>query len=90
MAGPCESGDVLGIAAGDITIVGKDLGDAARALATSLLSSGGELVTLVFGDDAPPELREGFPRWIESTYPVVDVVTYDGGQPLWPLIMGVE
>ena len=90
MAGPCESGDVLGIAAGDITIVGKDLGDAARALATSLLSSGGELVTLVFGDDAPPELCEGFPRWIESTYPVVDVVTYDGGQPLWPLIMGVE
>ena len=72
------------------TIVGKDLGDAARALATSLLSSGGELVTLVFGDDAPPELCEGFPRWIESTYPVVDVVTYDGGQPLWPLIMGVE
>jgi len=90
MAGPCEPGDVLGIAAGDIAIVGQDLSDVARELATNLLSSGGELVTLVFGEDAPPGLRESFPRWLETTNPVVDVVTCDGGQPLWPLIMGVE
>jgi hypothetical protein len=70
--------------------VGQDLSDVARELATNLLSSGGELVTLVFGEDAPPGLRESFPRWLETTNPVVDVVTCDGGQPLWPLIMGVE
>jgi len=29
-------------------------------------------------------------EWIERTYPLVDVVSHDGGQPLWPLILGVE
>jgi dihydroxyacetone kinase-like predicted kinase len=90
MAGPCEPGDVLGVTAGDIAVVGRDLEEVARSLATSLLTAGGELVTLVMGADAPATLRENFPRWLESAHPLVEVTTYDGGQPLWPLIMGVE
>jgi dihydroxyacetone kinase-like predicted kinase len=90
MAGPCIPGDVLGIAAGDIAVVGNDVQAVARALVTKALSAGGELVTVVFGSDVTDEVRESLPRWIETTHPLVDVVTYDGGQPLWPLILGVE
>jgi DAK2 domain fusion protein YloV len=90
MAGPCEPGDVLGIASGDIATVGDDVQEVARGLVSKALAAGGELVTIVFGSDMTDDVRESFPRWIESRYPLVDVVVYDGGQPLWPMILGVE
>jgi len=90
MAGPCEAGDVLGIASGDIAVVGSDVQEVARSLVTNALTAGGELVTIVFGSEVTDEVRQSLPRWIETEYPLVDVMTYDGGQPLWPLILGVE
>ena len=90
MAGPCEPGDVLGIASGDIAVVGQDVAEVARVLVSKALSAGGELVTIVFGSDVSTDVRATLPRWIETAYPLVDVVVYDGGQPLWPLILGVE
>jgi len=30
------------------------------------------------------------PAWLEETFPLTDTVVYEGGQPLWPIIMGVE
>jgi hypothetical protein len=29
-------------------------------------------------------------EWIERTFPLVEIVALDGGQPLWPVIVGVE
>ena len=88
--GPCEPGDVLGLVDGDIVAVGGDLDEVARDLLARMLAVGGELVTLVPGADATDALRGEMVEWIERTYPLVDVVSHDGGQPLWPLILGVE
>jgi DAK2 domain fusion protein YloV len=90
MAGPCHPGDVLGIVAGDIAVVGEDVEAVARVLLDKALAAGGELVTVVFGSDASDEVRDSFPRWIETAHPLVDVVVHEGGQPLWPMILGVE
>jgi DAK2 domain fusion protein YloV len=88
--GPCEPGDVLGLVDGDIVAVGDDLATVARDLLARMLAVGGELVTLVPGIEATSDLREDLVEWVERTYPLVEVVAYDGGQPLWPLILGVE
>jgi len=88
--GPCEEGDVLGLVDGDIAMVAADLATVAREILTGMLAVGGELVTLVMGADASADLRDDLPAWLEDTYPLIDVVVYDGGQPLWPIIMGVE
>ena len=88
--GPCAEGDVLGLVDGDIVMVGSDLGTVARDLLNGMLAVGGELVTLVIGSDADADLRIGLPEWIAERHPLTEVVVHDGGQPLWPVIMGVE
>ena len=88
--GPCDVGDILGLVGGDIVIVGSDMGIVTRELLAGMLAVGGELVTLVLGEDADDDLRIGVPDWIAERYPLVDVGVHDGGQPLWPMIMGVE
>ena len=89
-AGPCREGDVLGLVDGDIVIVGSDVATTARDILSGLLAVGGELVTLVIGADAGSDLRDELPDWLAQHHPLTEVVVHDGGQPLWPIIMGVE
>ncbi len=88
--GPCEAGDVLGLVDGDIVMVGSGLAEVARELLTGMLAVGGELVTLVMGADAEVDLRDDLPEWLAQAFPLTETVVYEGGQPLWPMIMGVE
>jgi dihydroxyacetone kinase-like predicted kinase len=88
--GPCEVGDVLGLVDGDIVIVGADLLSVVQGILTGMLAVGGELVTIVLGAEAGPDLREGLPAWLAEQHPLAEVLVHDGGQPLWPVIVGVE
>lgn len=89
-AGRCRPGDVLGVVDGDIIEIGADLAAVARSTLDRMLSAGAELATLVTGTDADPALVEELQQHLAQHYPAVEVVEYDGGQPLWPLIFGVE
>ena len=55
-----------------------------------MLGSGGELVTLVRGADADADLADAVARRVRSARPEVDTVVYEGGQPRYPLLIGVE
>ncbi len=90
MGGPCEPGDVLGVVAGDFAVVGNDLYDVATQVVERLLGGGGELVTVVSGDQGRPELAARLAAWVEEQHPHVDVVVYDGGQERYPLLVSVE
>ena len=89
-AGPCRVGDILGLVDGDISTVGDDTARVARDLLNAMLAAGGELVTLVFGCDLDPSFGNGLTSWLAAAHPMIEVVAYDGGQPLWPVIIGVE
>jgi dihydroxyacetone kinase-like predicted kinase len=88
-AGPCEPGDVLGVVQGDFAVVGADLLAVATDVLDRLLGGGGELVTLVKGEDAD-DLAERCQEWVEAHHPGVDVLLYDGGQARYPLLVAVE
>jgi dihydroxyacetone kinase-like predicted kinase len=88
-AGACEPGDVLGALQGDFAVVGQDRFTVATELLRRLLDGGGELVTLVGGCDAG-DLPTRCEEWVGREYPGVDVVTYDGGQERYPLLLAVE
>ncbi len=90
MAGVCRPGDVLGIVDGDFAIIGSDLVDVARTVVDRMLGSGGELVTLLTGADGDPALAEAVATHARHGRPAVDTVLYDGGQPRYPLLIGVE
>ncbi len=88
-AGPCRPGDVLGVIAGDFAVIGDDLGEVAVAVLDRLLAAGGELVTLVRGEEAG-DVADRAEAWVEEHHAHVDVVVYDGGQERYPLLMSVE
>jgi uncharacterized protein len=90
MAGPCHTGDTLGIVDGDFALVGGELDDAAVQIVDRLLSGGGEMVTLVTGVDGTDELVRRVTSHVASTRPDIEVLVYDGGQQRYPLLIGVE
>ncbi|RYE73973.1 MAG: Dak phosphatase, partial [Myxococcales bacterium] len=89
MAGPCEVGDALGVVAGDFVSVGDDLFDVAVIVLERLMAGGGELVTLVPGEDAG-DLVARLEAVVERDHPEVDVIVYDGGQTRYPMLLAVE
>ncbi len=89
MAGPCEPGDALGVIAGDFAVVGSDLEEVANEVLERLLAGGGELVTIVSGEEGV-ELADRVGARVERRHPHVDVAVHDGGQPRYPLLVSVE
>ncbi|WP_432087456.1 DAK2 domain-containing protein [Streptomyces sp. bgisy095] len=89
-AGVCQAGDVLGLIEGDVAVIGKDLTETARTVLDRMLSAGGELVTLVVADDAPPGLAADLEDHVRRGYLAVDTTTYHAGAEAPPLLIGVE
>ncbi len=90
MAGRCEVGDVLGIVDGDFLLVGDDVGAVAIQVAERLLAPGGELLTVVLGADAPPDLADTLTGWGSRHPGALDVQVLDGGQPRYLVLLGAE
>ncbi|MFJ2605789.1 DAK2 domain-containing protein [Streptomyces sp. NPDC087425] len=90
MAGICQAGDVLGLVDGDVAVIGADVTVTAAAVLDRMLSAGGELVTLVLGDDAPERIAEHLEARVREAYLAVDTVVYRGGRQGALLLIGVE
>ena len=88
--GPCEAGDVLGVVDGDVVIVGADELVVAREVVHRLLASGGELVTVVAGADAPDGLLEAVTAEARTAHHGIEVSLIDGGQAVYSVLLGVE
>jgi DAK2 domain fusion protein YloV len=89
-AGRCQPGDVLGVVEGDVVEIGDSMSAVAILVLERLLQVAGELVTLVTGEGADEAIVGVVRRHLRREHQGVEVVVYDGGQPFWPLIVGVE
>jgi dihydroxyacetone kinase-like predicted kinase len=88
--GHCVPGDALGIVDGDIVLVGDDLAEIAIEVVQRLLRAGGELVTLLTGEGATPELLSRLEDAIRDEAAHAEVIVLEGGQSAYPLLIGVE
>jgi hypothetical protein len=91
--GRCYAGDVLALVDGEVVLIEHDLTAAACQLADRMLSMGGELVTVLLGDngqDGTDELGELLVGHLRHTHPEVEVVRYRGGPAGRPVQLGVE
>jgi uncharacterized protein len=89
-AGVCQPGDVLGVVEGDFVVIGSDLQAVAVEVVERMLAAGGELVTVVTGADADDALAPAVVETVARAHPGVDTVVHEGGQPRYPLLIGVE
>ncbi|MER6326470.1 DAK2 domain-containing protein [Streptomyces coelicoflavus] len=89
-AGICQAGDVLGLIDGDVAVIGADVSEVAATVLDRMLSAGGELVTLVLGDEAPQAVADRLEARVRDAYLAVDTVVYRGGRQGALLLVGVE
>lgn len=90
MAGICQAGDVLGLIDGDVALIGDDTTRTARSVLDRMLAAGGEMVTLVLGDDVPDSLGDDLEKHVREAHLAVDTVVYRGGRQSALLLIGVE
>lgn len=88
--GRCEAGDVLGLVDGEVVLIEHDLAVGAQLLVERMLHAGGELVTVLLGEDAPEGLDDMLERYLSRAHPEVDVLVYRGGPAGEPVALGVE
>jgi uncharacterized protein len=86
----CQPGDVLGVVEGDFVVIGDDVRAVAVGVVERMLAAGGELVTIVAGSESDRALADAVTDAVRRNHPGVDTVVYVGGQPRYPLLIGVE
>ncbi|MEP7020904.1 MAG: DAK2 domain-containing protein, partial [Pseudonocardiales bacterium] len=89
-AGLCQQGDILGLIDGEVVEIGRGLVSVAFALVDRLLGVGVELMTVLVGGGAPESVGKLIIQHVQERAPYTDVTVYPGGQPDYPLIIGVE
>jgi hypothetical protein len=89
-AGRCQPGDVLGAVQGDVVVIGTSVAEVAWQVVGRLLTAGGELLTLIRGLDADDNLVPDLAARVREMSRALDVEILDGGQPGYPLLLGVE
>ncbi|WP_155057675.1 DAK2 domain-containing protein [Streptomyces blattellae] len=89
-AGICQAGDVLGLIEGDVAVIGSDVTATAETVIDRMLQAGGEMVTLVLGDEAPDSIAERVEARVREVHLAVDTVVYRGGRQGSLLLIGVE
>jgi hypothetical protein len=90
-AGEVAAGDWIGLVRGDgVVAIGTSASEAAIRLLEHLLRESGDLVTLVVGADADPDDLAAVVGWLADDRSDVEVEVHEGGQPLYPFLIGVE
>ncbi len=90
-AGRCSAGDVLGLIDGEVVEIGTDVARVGTSLVRRLVAAGGELVTVLSGSDrGASAAAQAVHSYLRSRHPLVEVNVFVGGQPTFPLLIGVE
>ncbi|MFC5652104.1 DAK2 domain-containing protein [Paenibacillus solisilvae] len=85
-----HEGDYIGIVEKAIVTASPSLQEACRELLTTMLEDGGELVTILTGEQADEAETASLTAWIQTAFPDAELEVHEGGQPLYPYLFAVE
>ena len=88
--GPIRKGDWIAIGPEGICVATDSAAEAAFALVDALVDRRQRDVTVLVGADAAPAETQRLREHIAFAHPRVELEVHDGGQPLYPYLIGVE
>jgi DAK2 domain fusion protein YloV len=88
--GPIKQGDWIALSRDGIRAAKSTPVDAMLALLDELVDDDSEIVTVLCGCDARSADTNRIKEHLEFAYPHVEVEFHEGGQPLYPYLVGVE
>ncbi len=89
-AGQVHEGDYIGISRDGVVAVSDNVVVCTRLLLSRLLNPTHELVTLIEGEGARVADTRRIEEWLSEEHPDVAVEAHQGGQPLYPYLLGIE
>jgi len=88
--GPVKEGDWIAIDGSGVCAATDTAFEAVRMLLDHLVESDSEIVTVLLGADARPGDTERIRQHLALAHPHVESEFHEGGQPLYPYLVGVE
>ena len=88
--GPIAKGDWIALTRDGINATAESAVDAVVALVDLLVDGDSELVTVLVGAEARAADTDRLRDHLRLGHPQVEVEVHDGGQPLYPYLIGVE
>ncbi len=88
--GKVREGDWLALGRDGVVATAGSAADAVCKLLEALVDDDSEIVTVLVGCDAAANETERIREHIEYAFPHLEVEFHDGGQPLYPYLVGVE
>lgn len=85
-----SAGDILGLVNNKISTSGTDILEVAKEVLETMAWREKDIVTIFYGEDTTEEDVELLSAWLEKENPDIEVEVYDGKQPLYYYIIGVE
>ena len=85
-----REGEWLALARDGVVASAASAADAVYKLLAVLVDENSEIVTVLVGCDAAANETERIREHIEYAFPQVEVEFHEGGQPLYPYLVGVE
>jgi uncharacterized protein len=85
-----HAGDYLSIMEGKVVAVHADLQAAWLGLLDHMIGETSEIVTVLYGADMDRETAERFVELASEQFDQVEFELHEGGQPLYPFLIGVE
>jgi hypothetical protein len=89
-AGEVHEGDYIGMSRDGVVAVADSALLCTRLLLSRLLDDSHELVTLIEGEGAKVGDTRRIEEWLSDEYPNVALEVHQGGQPLYPYLLGIE
>jgi hypothetical protein len=85
-----KAGHYIGIHNSKIVATDESMLHACEGLLQQMMESGDEVVTILEGDEATPEITSALVAWLEEQYPDAEVEVHLGGQPVYYYLFSVE
>ena len=89
-AGEVHEGDFIGVSRDGVVAVSDNIVVCTRLLLSRLLEPTHELVTLIEGEGARVADTRRIEEWLSEEHPDVALEVHQGGQPLYPYLLGIE
>ena len=85
-----NEGDIMGLYAGEISIVTNDISIAVKALLEEMVNDETGVITLYYGEEVTEEDAEALCEELEDIYDELDVSLVKGSQPIYYYIISAE
>lgn len=85
-----HEGDYIALIKNKLKVSGADLMEVSKEMITQMVTEDSSLVTIYYGEDATQEFAEELAEFVQSTYDFVDAEVYNGGQPVYNILVSVD